>query len=289
MFKSLLVPALSRSSFPGALSAALSLAEQYQGHAVACQVRQPFDASLQPLPYPLEMGSISQARSLYEKSVDELTSYLRQAFEAAVKAASIKEISFEGEDIPDEPTAGWIVRCGDPYELVSRFGRMNDIIVMQQCQKVSGVIESELRQRLLTEVGKPVLLVPETGMPQFPRSALIGWNGSLEATRALTAALPLLKKLEHIVLLTIGDVRETYPAASEARQYLRFHGILAEVMTVKKSAGSVTDQLRQIATDQQTDMLVLGGYSHSRMRERVFGGVTQDVLKNTGLPAFIVH
>ena len=141
----------------------------------------------------------------------------------------------------------------------------------------------------LFDAGRPVLAVPsEDALTELgAASAAIAWDGSREAARALASALPLLRRARELVILHVGPVRKG-PALADVQTFLSRHLLDARVVEVPDrhdTAGALLDAAR----GQGARLLVLGGYSHSRAREFVFGGVTRDMLAHATIPLFFAH
>ena len=288
-FKSIVVPAISSSTFKGALSAALEFGEQFKSHVIACQVRQPFEEYAQPVPYPMELNSFAMSRAIYEETIDELSGMLRKQFEETIEYAEISEEAYNEEVLSKQCAASWIVRNGEPINVLKRVGRMSDIVFMQLPSDRIGEREIDLRDRLVTEMGRPIFLVPAVGAKVDFKHVVIGWNGSIEATRAMTTALPILSKVEKVSLISVGDLGADMPSIEDAARYLRTHRINADVIKVSASEEKVTDAIQHKLDDLSADLFVMGGYSRSRLREWILGGVTRRMLRETKRPVLIVH
>ncbi len=288
-YKSIFVPAISKKTFGPTLEAALIFARKFESHIVACQVRQPFEEYIQPLPYPLELNSLSQARDIHEKAMDALIRNLRSQFESITRDYDCEEVSLNGQPVTPSSSASWMLRTGDPLDILNRYGRMTDIVFMQPTAYPPQSQETELCRQAVTEIGRPICLIPEIGLKEFPAKAVIGWNGSLEATRALASSLPLLKKVNSVTLLVAGELPPNSPDTESVARYLKFHGVEADVETIERSKSSIAIQIAERLDDGDGNIFVMGGYSHSRVRERVFGGVTHELIRAPTSPIFIAH
>jgi nucleotide-binding universal stress UspA family protein len=144
---------------------------------------------------------------------------------------------------------------------------------------------------LLMQSGRPVLVLPCHGSPPDQcRSALVAWDGSREAARALHDAMPLLRQAHRVTVLSVERV------CTAARQpdtdvvaHLARHGISVTVARVTVEDLAVSEVLLNHAADMGADLLVAGGYGHSRLREAVFGGVTRDLLRHMTIPVLFSH
>lgn len=160
------------------------------------------------------------------------------------------------------------------------------------------MLDPELRSRTidgtLFNSARPVLVLPK-GKPGRldPRTVVLAWNSRLEVARAVREALDLLKGAK-IVHVTMVDPRSAYgkngeePGADIAG-YLARHGVSVSVERLPSGGHRVDDVINRFASDVAADLIVMGAYGHSRMRERVFGGVTRSMLENAVVPVLMAH
>lgn len=152
---------------------------------------------------------------------------------------------------------------------------------------------SDLPEHVVLNGGRPVLIVPHSG--RFDGSynrILVAWDGSREATRALTDAIPLLRRAKNVTVALLNpDVgAETHgeqPGADIAL-FLARHDIRIEVMQQKTDI-DVGNALLSLVTDLGSDLIVMGGYGHTRFREALLGGVTRTVLQTMTVPVLMSH
>jgi nucleotide-binding universal stress UspA family protein len=177
--------------------------------------------------------------------------------------------------------------------VVMEHGRAADLIVAGQTDPdwdLSPLMD--FPERLALASGRPVLIIPHSGRhPTVGRRAVIAWKGSREAARAVFDALPLLREAQAVSILEIkerGDDGARAPDTSIAAALGR-HGIKPEVRTSIVSDISVGDEILSRAADLDADLLVMGAYGHSRIRELVFGGVTRHIAKHMTLPTLLSH
>lgn len=148
-------------------------------------------------------------------------------------------------------------------------------------------------QYVILHCGKPVLVVPCEGEFEHPgRRPMLAWDGSMEAARAIQAALPLLQRAE-LATLAVFNGDEEYGAhgalaGADMATYLARQGVKVELVH-HNCQGPLGHALLSLAADLTADMLVMGCYSHSRMREILLGGATRDVLRSMTLPVLMAH
>jgi nucleotide-binding universal stress UspA family protein len=141
--------------------------------------------------------------------------------------------------------------------------------------------------------GRPLLVAPKTSPENLAPTIAIAWKEGPEAARAITAAAPLLEKAQRIVVLTAdeGDRETNEHVASAERIAAQFrrHGTTSEARLVVPGGRSLPESVMDTAAACGADIVVMGGYGHSRLRELVFGGFTQHVLNASRLPVFLFH
>ena len=140
----------------------------------------------------------------------------------------------------------------------------------------------------LFDTGRPVLVVPPNPLPTVGRRIAIAWNGSPKASRAVAAALPFLEKAETITILTV-PVGKRGSSGEALASYLGLHGLKATVESVDPQGKSAGRALLEHAQGRGVDLLVMGAWGHSRIREMILGGATREVLAQTTLPVLMAH
>ncbi|RAH99552.1 universal stress protein UspA [Acuticoccus sediminis] len=148
----------------------------------------------------------------------------------------------------------------------------------------------------LFAAGVPFVVVPdewfETHGDGPPERVLVGWNASGEARRAITASLPLLKQVDEVWILVVDgpdNARRGEEPGADIALYLSRHGVKVTVMQCESAAVPVHSVILDTATAVAADLIVLGAYSHSRMVERIFGGVTHDLFKSAPFPLLVAR
>jgi nucleotide-binding universal stress UspA family protein len=184
--------------------------------------------------------------------------------------------------IVEAPSDGYLAE-------VVRRSRLTDLAVIgQDNPDEPEPLRAAMIESLLFEGGAPTLLVPYVSASDFsPRRALIAWDGSATAARAVRAGLPLLAKSDSVTVLTIGNQRPEQ--ASDIAVYLDRHGLKVELEQVRPNEVPVADVLLNTVADRGFDWVVMGAYGHSRVREYLFGGATRDILGEMTVPVLMAH
>lgn len=152
--------------------------------------------------------------------------------------------------------------------------------------------ESLVLEGLLFDANCPTIVVPEGDMTARPERIVIGWNESVEAIRAIRAALPFLQAAR-TVHIAIVDPPETGPERSDPggalAVYLARHNIGCDIQVMSRQGASISQRLSRHILETGSDMLVMGGYGHSRFREAILGGATRDMLEQARVPVLMAH
>jgi len=183
----------------------------------------------------------------------------------------------------------WINETSDPEG--AALDRMNlvDIAIVSIGGEADESAHTPAAARLAIRTNTPILGISSEG----PRldvggNAMVAWNGSPEASRALCNAVPLLALASRVTIVEVTEDHSGFPAL-EAAQYLGYHDIKAEVREHPKAEDSTSDALRRAAVEIEASYIVMGSYGHSRLHERVFGGVTKDFSRTSPCTLFLSH
>jgi len=216
----------------------------------------------------------------------ERSHHARQAFEDACQrhAISIRDTPGDGTVI----SAAWQESKSFLNETLHE-ARYHDLTVMGRDEELS---PDHLLSVLMLS-GRPLLLAPGKPVSAIGRNVAIAWKATAEAARALTAASPLLSRAGSVTILSVsengaGDDTDRLSAEHLASR-LAWHGIKPDVRMCHSPQSSTSQALMDMAYDCDADLLVMGAYGHSRVKEFIFGGVTRDLLKGSALPLFMVR
>jgi nucleotide-binding universal stress UspA family protein len=190
----------------------------------------------------------------------------------------------------------WIERKGTEQE-ISRQGRYADLILVARpgpaAENLTTALLSGILEAALFGTPRPVLLVPpglKMALPVANGPVVIAWNGSVEADRAIGAAMPMLQGASRVIIV-MGE-EERRPADFSLHgltDYLARHGVAATVVTSKVEPSYAGRYILEEAKKVGASLLVMGAYTHSRLREFVLGGVTKHVCAHADLPVLMTH
>jgi nucleotide-binding universal stress UspA family protein len=171
--------------------------------------------------------------------------------------------------------------------IVAERGKTADLVVLVRPAEHEG---KEALHAAIFDTGRLLLLVPPSraAAQSFGRHIAIAWKASDQAARAVTAAVPWLRRAERVSLLMVGSEGQP-PAPDDAVALLDPHGIDVEPVLLTRGPDSVGAQLLREAHARGADCLVMGAYRHHRLLELILGGVTRDMLGAADLPLFLMH
>jgi len=190
--------------------------------------------------------------------------------------------------------AEWRVSNGDALGAVRLSARYSDLVIAGQRERDAeddAGLAPEFVDELVLSCGRPVLFVPYAGrFPDTGKRVLVAWNASSEAARAVADALPLLARAESVNVVVFetgraGDHGEE-PGA-DAALYLARHGVRATVSKYGSRDADIGSQMLSLAADVGADLIVMGAYGHSRMRELMLGGATRTILESMTAPVLM--
>ncbi|MGB3390415.1 MAG: universal stress protein [Pseudaminobacter sp.] len=179
-------------------------------------------------------------------------------------------------------------------EAIGRRARYADLTVLGPDVLARETLKEKTIEGALFSSGKPLLLVPEGSSPTLkPKRVLVAWDSRIEASRAVRESLEMLKGADDVRLVLVDPVQgEEYHGkepGADAAAYLARHGVKVTIDRLPRMNRSVADVLRQHARDTATELMVMGAYGHSRLRERLFGGVTKSMLDQSSVPILMAR
>jgi len=217
----------------------------------------------------------------HEQSVADAKAALA-AFDAIASAAGVTREGRFAESI-----------TGD-FSGVVRNALLTDLAVVGQDDPDAGgePLRGALIEALLFQSGVPTLLVPARGVTELrTQKAIVAWNGSAQAARAVRAAMPLLARAESVLVVIVdeGAAPAGVEQGAEIGAYLARHDLKVEVRTVANAHEGAGQAILNLAAEEDATWLVMGAYGHSRIRQFLLGGVTRHVLGRAAIPILMAH
>ena len=188
-----------------------------------------------------------------------------------------------------EPSISFRARIGREHELVAHAARLSDLIVVPHPDADEAISSSEALHAVLFDSGRPVIIAPKQAPRTIGRRICIAWNGTAESASAVLSALDWLSAAEAVQILYSDDYQRRGPGAAELVGYLAGHGIAASTAGFRPVGGEVGAGLLAAAEAFGSDLLAMGAYSHSRLRQLIMGGVTRHVIGRARLPVLMAR
>ncbi len=285
--KSILVPITGSDVGRPALEAAFVLARQFDAHIEGLNVSSE-RAEIQLFRQSqLDKTAHQEALKALEAQAAEKVEEARRLFDDFIAQKGI-EVSDDPAD-SGHPTVSWQVAVGRGGDVVGQVGGAFDLVVVALPSAVPEQTSRETLEAAVFNTGRPVLLAPASLPESLTRSIVIGWNRSVHAGRALFAAMPFLALAERIKIVTVTTGAKRGPSHLDIARNLAWHGINAQIREIAPDQRPVGEVLLSEAADFGADLLVMGAYSDSRMRERIVGGVTRQILSRAELPVLMAR
>ena len=292
MIKTILVAATGNESDAATFAAALAIGRPFAAHLDVLHVR--LDAVGTAIAMTTDGGTGALTAGLIdrlEQDVRERETKAGAIFTRFCAGAGLAVTSAPAPGIAEAPSAEWHVETGDEPRWMATYGIAADLIVARRASDEDVLARATL-EAVLLETGRPLLIPAASAMPaNFDRIA-IAWKPTPQAARAVVLAMPFLSRAKEIVVVTVAEEPDGRPGehddADRLQRNLAWHGLTAGIERLKPGAEGAAATLLAGVRDR-ADLLVMGGYGHSRLREWVFGGFTQRVLVDAPLPVLIAH
>lgn len=287
MYKHILVPLSGGKLDEPLFEAAVKVARLAAGHLTFLHVRVDVADTLMAMSAGGMGGgpAVQEVLDRLEAEVKAAETRVWEAFGAFCAKEGIGTDRGTGE-----VSAELVVETGQEAGWVAEHGRFADLLVLARGTAEGQGTGSETVEAALMDTGRPVLLVPDKALGEMPGLVLIAWKDTPEAARAVADAMPLIDKASEVVIVSVEEAGATRADAAERLQRsLRWHNLATRVRYLPREGRAPVDVLFSEAQALGAGVVVMGGYSHSRLREVVFGGFTQKVLGGADLPVLIAH
>jgi nucleotide-binding universal stress UspA family protein len=287
MIKTILVPATGNQTDAACCAAALAVARAFAAHIDALHVR------IDPVEVAVAMSADGAGGTLLEGIIDGLT---RDADQGEAKARSRFDEFCMREELPivaapagmsAKPSAQWHVETGQETRWMASYGMTADLVVASRGIPGDNAVARSNLEALLLETGRP-LLIPAAAPPRLAERIAVAWKPTPQAARAVAYAMPFMARAKEVAVLTVEEEEGRQDGAERLVGYLAWHGVKAVAERIAPGPHGPAEALLAAAS-ARAELLVMGGYGHTRLREWVFGGFTQRVLADAPLPVLLAH
>jgi nucleotide-binding universal stress UspA family protein len=273
-YKTILVHLANDKGHTARLRLGIDLASRFDAHLVALYIAT-----------PVSMPAAITGRGASAVYIAEATAVARE--KAATVAEEIRS-ACERERLSWE----WQIEEGDHLDLLSRYAHYADLAIVShsRAELIEDRVMFHVPEHLPLVVGCPVIILPDKeDFPPPGKNILIAWKATREALNTVRAALPFLARAETVTVLSVSPPEAPVRPDELAAAFLARHGIKAQAYADIDGEGHVGEAILAHARDMHVDLIVMGGYGHSRLREMVLGGVTRHVLDHMWVPVLMCH
>jgi len=283
--RKLLLPLTGTAAGEAALSTALIIARSWNAHLLALHVRVD-SRDVAPLAGEgLSGAMIEEMMTATERESSDRAQAVHTMFDRFVAAEDVTLGEPHGGFVG--ATASFASVTGREEDLVAQQARLADLTIVPHPEAGEDVSSSDALHAVLFDSGRPVLISPQKAPATIGTRICLGWNGTAESSSAVAAALPWLERAEAVRILSADGYQRRGPAAPELAAYLALHGIHADIKMFQAVGGVVGAGLLAAAREFGCDLIAMGAYSHSRLRQLILGGVTRHVLERSDLPVMM--
>ncbi len=283
--RKLLLPLTGSVAGEAALAAGLTVARIWNAHLTTLHVRMD-SRDVAPLAGEgLSGAMIEEMMVATEKESAARAQAVRAMFRRIV--ADLGVTMQEARAGAGFATASFAAVTGREDDVVAQQARLADLTIVPHPESGEDVSSSDALHAVLFESGRPVLVAPPRPPAEIGRRIALAWNGSAESASAVWSALPWMQRADAVRVLSAEEYQRRGPGAPELLDYLALHGVKVELATFRPVERELGAGLLASVRDFGADLLCMGAYSHSRLRQLILGGVTRHVLEHADLPVLM--
>lgn len=269
------------------LNYAIQAAKPFNAHVVAVFVRPDLTEAIAFFNDGVSGVVIDEVVKASRDAADEAGRRIEASIASVCRDAGVPVVATPSRG--DSVSLSFHQMQGNLTDQLTDVARLSDLVVFGPLHERDKAGLTDAFVQVLTDTDRPVLLVTESPPPAFARRIAIGWDGKAAAAQAVSAALPYLARADHVEILSVQRNAETRQPTEALIEYLSLHGVSCSERVAVRSQKTTGEVLLEAAAAGGADLLVVGGYGHSRIRESLIGGVTRHVIANAQLPVFMVH
>jgi len=289
MMKTILVPASGSFTDEPVFATALAAAQVLAAHLDFYHIR--LSAGQAAVRAPHADFCVGAALPAALQVLTEDAERLSETARAHVKAFCIRH-EVKVRDVPEHAlsvSSSFLEEQNYARDRLMYHARHSDLVVLGRPSHID-YMPSCLMEDVLMECGRPILIAPDYSPKTLLGTVVVGWKETPHCARALSAAYPLLEQAQKVILLNLVEGGSGIPVSLEhLAQRLKWHGMCVETHSMPSAARTLTYEVARAAADLHADLLVVGAFGHRRIRETLFGGVTQSLLEHAGVPVFMMH
>jgi nucleotide-binding universal stress UspA family protein len=287
--KSILVPIGGSESDSSLFETAVAAARLFSSHLQFLHVHIGAGEAAANVPHTeFAMGpALSGALEQLERDSDVRSARAAQHFREFCARSSVEICDTPADGM--KVTASWHEEFGDGLNRIISCARYSDLVVVGRAKRPNG-LAADVIEQLLVKSGRPVLISPSSLSHALADTVMVCWRETAEAVRALGVAMPFLASARKVLVTSVAQAVEgATKAVDDLIRHLSFHGIAAEGDVRRTNGDPISDVLASAAKSCGADLVVLGAYGHSPIREAIFGGCTQSFIRDADRPVLLMH
>ncbi|HEV7814554.1 MAG TPA: universal stress protein [Janthinobacterium sp.] len=284
--REILLPVVGTSTGAIALAMALSIAKRWNAHVTALYVPGASRTATSMWSAELAGAMVDDMIAAMQKESNDQELTIRSEFERI--AARQHVVLREGEYGLGHATASFAMATGRE-EVFARQARLADLTVVPHLGSAEDNLLSDALHAVLFDSGRPAMIAPRHEVELIGTRVCLAWNGTAESAASVISAMPWMTRADAVCILSAEGYQRRGPAAPELAAYLALHGVRAEIRMFPAIDNSVGAGLLEAARQFSCDLLSMGAYSHSRLRQAILGGVTRHVLENATIPVMMTR
>ncbi|MET4518134.1 universal stress protein [Bradyrhizobium sp. I1.7.5] len=291
--KRILVPLPGSAGLTGQIETALSAAKALVAHVQALFISEPPPVTRDLMATDLMATGMGRRTATVPVNwhAEERERTARDAREVFARACAVVGIPMlSASDEPGRPlAASWREAEGSYVEIAVQRAAAFDLMVAASASVMESLMA--IAEQSLLRTRRPVLLAPARPQSDLTDSVMIAWDESPECWHAVSAAIPFMQLAKSVRVISVDrDGSNRQASQAQVLAYLRCHGIDATAQVVAPELRSVGDTLLAVGAEHEAGLLIMGAYSHSRLREMFLGGATRHILKNASVrPVLLAH
>ena len=274
--RNILLPFEYIETIPHLVDCAVSLAKKYNSSVSGVAIHQRIDSFI------AQEGSIVFDSLHHDENKDEAIKYKEKFID------HINTLKKSDSDLSDLKYK-WLSEELENQKYLGDLSRVyNVVIISRPYQELQSASLSSI-QTIIFDGGRPVMLIPMNKQIDIGKEVVISWNCTTESSRAVFAALPILKKANNVTILTVEKVITDGPSGEQVSELLASHGIDAKPVTISGDEKKIGDAILDFSKSVDADLIIKGAYTQSRLREIIFGGATRHLMLHSEIPIYLVN
>jgi nucleotide-binding universal stress UspA family protein len=277
MLKDILVQIPSERPIRPVVDTAISVAMNYSAHLDAVSV------GFESTNLGLAVDGVAAVAAVFDLEYERALARANAALEVFEAEARNAGITYSRQAFTAVPV--------DAFATLGKMARLYDLSIVMQPDLDHATSDNIVPAEMLFQAGGPVLFIPYTHKgPLKPRHIGIAWDGSRLAARALRDAAPFIARADATTVITVNEPETpTEATIKNLLTHLARHGVTPNVELLNAEPADVQPTILSVAADAGIDLIVMGGYGHSRLQERILGGVTRGMLQSMTVPTLMSH